>query len=303
MLFLPSFFCLFPILSFVQAIIPIPTRTVSVSAAEATEGNLQIEDDVCPDYKTCSSKGIALWRSLQDKISQAQPVDRTEGAALFSTYYGTEFVTKGELALNVRKDLADHGFDYDNMYAFVSFSKDPETGEENPENAYRNIFGTASGVLIADENFRDVDEQKKLTWSEIIYQSWDVASRYAEGLKSYRPEEPGGGPISNLRTVVQHKVTNAKTKAVLQTIFDTEKWEYNTLDPTWYQFTLANDPNWFYAILGTDNVKGTAFLLTDHAAEIGKKTITDIWVRWRIVDPDVSLGPRLMRRRKTDVGV
>ncbi|KAL8949327.1 MAG: hypothetical protein Q9222_004552 [Ikaeria aurantiellina] len=290
MLSLPLFLCLFSPLSLVKAIPPLPTQALLVNAAEvsATEGNGEIDGDSCPDYKTCSSKGIEIWRNLQNKISQAQPVDRTDGTALFQTYYGIEFASKGDAVLGLRKDLADHGLEYDDLDVFVSFSKNPDTGAETEETAYRNMFYTAKGLVIAEENFRDKDEQKKLTWSEIIYQSWSYASNDADVTHERNPEHPAGGPISNLQTVVQYRITNEKTQAVLRTIFDTQGWTYNELDPTWYQFTQPNNPNWFYAILGTDNVKGTAYLLTDHAAEIGKKTITDIWVRWRVVDPDVG---------------
>lgn len=123
-------------------------------------------------------------------------------------------------------------------------------------------------------------------------QAWPVAREWADDWEG-KNGRPLGGPISNLQTVIQARVLNDQTQRVIKTIWAAEEREYNVLDPTWYKFTFAEKPNWFYALLGTDNIKGTVWLLNDHAAEIGKKVITEIWIRWRVADPDIwiSIGP------------
>ncbi|KAL8697005.1 MAG: hypothetical protein Q9201_007363 [Fulgogasparrea decipioides] len=276
-----------------------PTQTIHVNAAQvsATEGNRQVDDSVCKDYKTCGERGHRYWQWLQGNVSLVQPVDRTDGAEIFDTFYGIEFASLEDAVSQLEQDLANHGFEDEYIEAWAIFSKDPDTGEETVETAYRNMFYTYKGLIIAEENFREYDEQKKLPWSELMYQNWQVAKEWADDRRDdphfAHLEHPGGGLISSLQTVIQAKVQNDQTKAVIQTMFKSEGREWNVLDQTWYKYTLAETSNWFYALLGTDNCKGTVWLLNDHAAEIGKKVITEIWVRYARPDPDIwmNIGP------------
>ncbi|KAI4132129.1 MAG: hypothetical protein LQ338_000883 [Usnochroma carphineum] len=270
-----------------------PTRTLQAPGPSETDPSP--DDITCSDYETCSSKGRGYWRELQAVLAQAQPVDRTDGKAIFDRDYGCEFMTSGETSAGLRaipQDLEQHGFDWAWTEGFGVFSKDPETGEDNPDTAYSNLFETSKGLVVAVENFRDLDERKSLQWSEIIYQAWQIAQEYDDNKKEWNipPGHPGGGPISTLQTIVQLDVQNRETLAVLRTIWKAQKLEWNIIDRTWYKFTEADTPYWFYALLGTVNVKGTLYLLKDHAAEIGKKTITEIWVRWALVDPDIWIN-------------
>ncbi|KAI4255388.1 MAG: hypothetical protein LQ352_002590 [Teloschistes flavicans] len=255
-------------------------------------GNRQADDDVCPDYEVCSTRGHRYWQTLQANIALAQPVDRTDGPEKFERFYGIEFASFEDPIDQLRQDLIDHGINYNFLDGFAVFSKDPDTGIETEETAYQNMFQTDKGVIIAVENFRHADEQKQLPWSELMAQAWPVAREWADDWKGENGR-PLGGPISNLQTVVQARVFNDQTQTVIKTIWAATNREYNEFDPTWYKFTLAENPYWFYALLGTDNIKGTVWLLNDHAAEIGKKVITEIWIRWRVADPDIwiTIGP------------
>ncbi len=223
-------------------------------------------------------------------------MDVVAGKETFDRDYGCEFLSlAGDDSpgpRNIRPELERRGFEWEWTEAFATFSVNPETGKETEDTAYRNMFHTSKGLIVALENFRRLDEQKTLPFSEIIYHTWPFAQQYAENTKGIRGR-PGGGPISTLQAMVQVAVQNEETRAVIKTIWDKKGWYWNEGDPTWYRFTLAESPLWFYALLGTVNVKGTVFLLKDHAAEIGKKTITTIWVRWPQVDPDIwiDIGP------------
>ncbi|KAL8866785.1 MAG: hypothetical protein Q9174_006085, partial [Haloplaca sp. 1 TL-2023] len=172
---------------------------------------------------------------------------------------------------------------------------DPTTGAETEDTAYKNYIDTFEGAIVAVENFREYDEQKQLPWSELMYVDWGQVREFADERTQIFPDHDGGGPISNLKSVVQAKCTNDQTRAVIQEIWKLQGLEYNTGDTTWYKYVLE-DPleplaaEWFYSLVGTDNVKGTAWLLNDHAAEIGKKVITEIWVRWTWVDPDIWIN-------------
>ena len=60
----------------------------------------------------------------------------------------------------------------------------------------------------------------------------------------------------------------------------------------WRKFTEEQDGGggkdyFFYGLLGTENVRGTVWLLRDHANEIGRKDVSAIWVRWYMGNPDI----------------
>lgn len=152
----------------VTAVQAIPTATLRVSNAQVSAtGNRQADDDVCPDYEVCSTRGHRYWQTLQANIALAQPVDRTDGPEKFERFYGIEFASFEDPIDQLRQDLIDHGINYNFLDGFAVFSKDPDTGIETEETAYQNMFQTDKGVIIAVENFRHADEQKQLPWSEV----------------------------------------------------------------------------------------------------------------------------------------
>ncbi|KAL8805362.1 MAG: hypothetical protein Q9223_005286 [Gallowayella weberi] len=268
------------------------TTTYLVHAAPpkpGPEGEQQLDDYVCTNYNTCANKGKQYWDALKDKVSQAIPHDRADTTNIFSAHYGVEFASLDQPIQGIRQDLIDHGFEYKYTEAMACYGKDPHSGAEDEETAYMNMFSTFKGLLIAESNNRDDDSQNKLPWSELIYHTWNFAAAYADDCKddNIPAGHPGGGPISTLNTVVQYRVVNDRSKAVIETVFLKAGFPVNEADPTWRRFTEAETPEWFFALLGTDNVKGTVWLLHDHAGEIGKKVVTEIWVRWKKADPDI----------------
>ncbi|KAL8787563.1 MAG: hypothetical protein Q9213_002125 [Squamulea squamosa] len=283
--------CLLSLSFFIK---PTPTRNLPLSAS--LDIGASSDDDTCSDYNTCSRKGREYWVELHRVLSQARPIDKTYGKAIFDRDYGCELMTVDEDITpgvrRIRGDVAEHGFDWNWVEGFGVFSKNPITGEGDKDTAYSNMFHTSKGLIVAVANYRRLDGRKTLPWSEIVYQAWHTAQRYDDHSKAIDmpPGHPGGGPISTLQAVVQVDVRNQESWAVVETIWDRAGLEYNIGDQTWYKFDDVQTPSWFYALLGTVNVKGTVFLLKDHAAEIGKKTITGIWVRWPNPDPDIWIG-------------
>ena len=268
-------------------------------------GNRQFDDDdddVCHNSHTCKDRGKRYWDQLIATVSQPNPIDRTDGPEKFREYYRTQIAMLGDRIEQLDDDLENHGFETRNIRGWATFSMNPHTGEETVDTAYRNLFYTFKGLIIAAENFRDADEQKKLPWSELMYMTWKSAEQRANLWHDRDPvHHPGGGPISTLQTVVSAKCVNEETQAVIKEIWDAQGLEWNTGDPMWYKYTLgelaaAGRADWFYALVGTDNVKGAVWLLNDHAAEIGRKIITEIWVRWTWVDPDIwiNIGPYML---------
>lgn len=159
---------IFQLVIVVTAVQAIPTPTLHVSNAQVSAtGNRQADDDVCPDYEICGTRGHRYWQTLQQTIALAQPLDRTDGPEKFERFYGIEFASFEDPIEQLRQDLIDHGINYDFLDGFAIFSKDPDTGTETEETAYQNMFQTAKGVIIAVQNFRHADEQNQLSWSEV----------------------------------------------------------------------------------------------------------------------------------------
>ncbi|KAL8829237.1 MAG: hypothetical protein Q9170_006258 [Blastenia crenularia] len=272
------------------AALPAPPSSVLVN--DPTGGDATPDDDVCQDYKTCSSKGHTAWQQLLDKVGEAQPIDIADTTPIFEKDYGCQFMSSDDPIPTVQQDLENHGFGYEWLEAFGVYSINPATGAETEETAYTNMFYTSKGLIVADENFREKDEQKTLHWSELMYHAWKVAMEHDDEAKAANTPagHPGSGPFSALQTVVRVRVANDKTQAVIQTIRKA-KQDWGVDDPSWHQFTSGPDTAlWFTALLGTIHLQGVVWLLRDHAAEIGKKVITEIWVRWAGAEPDIWIN-------------
>ncbi|KAL8905185.1 MAG: hypothetical protein Q9171_006772, partial [Xanthocarpia ochracea] len=237
--------------SLVQALAAVKPRAPPILLED-----LQEEDEVCTIYKACVEKGYRYWNELHTTLSNYTSIDRSDGLELFERYYRPEVFET--MKLEDEPDLEQ---------AFVDRNLDT-----------RNM-GCLGRVIVAMGNWRNNDRNRKenqLQWSEIVYQTWKLAANMpvTEG-EDHSP----GGPISNLRAVVQSLVTNAGTLAILKIAYEANDWVPHR-DGEWRQWTEPGTCNFFYALLGTDNVKGTVWLLKDHAVEIGRKDISSIWTMW-----------------------
>ena len=87
--------------------------------------------------------------------------------------------------------------------------------------------------------------------------------------------------------MVQHIVTNEGTQAVLRTLYANKGYSIGQGEREWKKWTEGEEHYWFFAILGTDNVRGTVWLLRDHAVEMGRKVVTEVWTRWDGKYPDI----------------
>ncbi|KAI4272326.1 MAG: hypothetical protein L6R38_006651 [Xanthoria sp. 2 TBL-2021] len=241
--------------------------------------NTQEEADVCTEYSICGEKGHDYWDILHTTLSNPQSADRADTTGHFNKYYAPELagyfevgVEDPEMALKMR----ERGMDTADMDIWEVNSFDPVRKIRLKQTAYFNAFNTAAGIIIAKGNWRSSDQNKKedqLQWSEIMFQTWKKAAAQAE-----RDQLPHG-PISNLRAVVQSNVVNHGTTEIFRAAYKENKlepWE----DPHWRSWTEDSHRSFFFAMLGTDNVKGTIWLLNDHAAGIGRKEISAIHTMW-----------------------
>ena len=255
---------------------------------------LQQDEEICLAYNTCSEKGLGYWNKLHTTLYQSQQgqiMDRND-SALFQTHYFARYDTSEPLDEELQQPLIDRKIDTAiEMDTWKIFGFDPISQQRDQTSAYYNIFDTHNGLIIAESNRRGGDSQQKLPWSELIYQTWSYAAKNADSLAATNAAHPPGGLISNLRGVVQHFIVNKGTQQVLTAAYNARGWApgYDREDQ-WREFKEedAGKKNFFfYALLGTDNVKGTVWLLNDHANEIGRKDISAIHVRWHMGNPDI----------------
>ncbi|KAI4272511.1 MAG: hypothetical protein L6R38_006575, partial [Xanthoria sp. 2 TBL-2021] len=167
-----------------------------------------------------------------------------------------------------------------------------DTGIEDIIITYTNLFDTNKGVIVAIENWHTLDSSGALTWSELIYQTWKVASDLqTKGAQTYAQGKwQAGGSISTLQHVIQSRIFEPGTISVLGTAYRELNYPgANSGDKTWRRWMEADFlvRNWFFSILGTDACKGTIQLLKEHAVEIGRKEITEIWTTWSGPLPEI----------------
>ncbi|KAL8950870.1 MAG: hypothetical protein Q9222_003124 [Ikaeria aurantiellina] len=298
-----AFYCLLLLGSLIQAS---PTQS---DKQDFAGGNEDGASDACLDYKTCDSKGLQYWNWLQGNLTLPNSVDRTDGKAVYEKFYLSDSSVIGpKFAPEIRQDLMNHGLpDLDDpAYTYWhTSSMNPSTGVESEYVAYKNIINARDGVLIALVNYRSEDEANTLPWSEIMYQTWQDSKFYDE------QRGAASGSLSTLQHIIRSSVSNEQTQNILKLMYTNSGYPaISTGDTTWRKWTEEETPNWFFALLGTDNCKGVLFLLSQHAVEAGKKEITQIWTRWPGAYPDiwyvnpicwVQLGQIPMTRIKPDL--
>ncbi|CAO1599124.1 hypothetical protein XANCAGTX0491_002867 [Xanthoria calcicola] len=236
------------------------------------EGDDGGSGDPCTDYADCSSKGYKLWNTLQTLLFQDQIIDKNE-RVLFDMHYLSTFSHSQLPEKKFHLPLRNRGIEIVKGAYWATYPKDPITQViERPDDPpYLNIFDTKNGILIADANFREDDSQRKLNWSELMYQTWALANITGDG----------GGPISNLRSILRSEVVNKGTKAAFKLAYQNNRLQPGDDGPEdWREWNESSHGSFFLDLLATDNVKGVVWLLTDHAAEMGRKEITSIYSRW-----------------------
>ncbi|KAL8720104.1 MAG: hypothetical protein Q9225_002980 [Loekoesia sp. 1 TL-2023] len=210
-------------------------------------------------------------------LASPTPVDKVDTLGIFKTYYRASREKRNSAGQEIEQDLVVHGLspiqDYQEWHVFSM----PHGGAaEDPP--YQNLFNANDGIIVATCNYRKLDSQKKLQWSDTVYQAYH---------RNIRP----GQSISDLQAVIQVDIVNSGTWNVARSAYESIGLDINT-DEEWRKWTLVDQKNYFYGFLGTDNVKGTVWLLNDHPNEIGKKAITEIWTRFgNHFDVWITVGP------------
>lgn len=261
---------------------PLLIQTLTIRAFEG-----DVQDPICDDFESCGEKGLKYWNILFTTITQSNPVDRTDGLDIFQQHYLAKPVMYEDDPA-FRQDFINHGINDNYFQQWTIDSIDQDTGDANRDDSYTNAINTVDGVLIAIANWKEDDSAEiQLPWSELMYNTWKLSQNQQDDLHDKDPSAPPGGPISNIRVVIQHTVTNPETLSVLKTMYTANRYSMNQGDVTWRLWSEETTRYFFYAILGTPNVRGTLWLLNDHAAEIGGKIPKHVYTRWNGDHPDI----------------
>ncbi|KAL8668789.1 MAG: hypothetical protein Q9168_006593 [Polycauliona sp. 1 TL-2023] len=243
-----------------------------------TSGNFQEMDYPCQQYSLCGSKGLQYWRDLTKILASTIPADKEDDFDTYKTWYHCTLEDRSDGGQQVERDLIHRGLSpVDDYKMWHVSSMQSKGGVADLETSYENMFNTNDGIIIATYNWRPLDSQKKLQWSDIVYHT-------------YRLDLEPGQSMRGLNAVVQVDITNPGTFRILQSAYKARGLDAS-YDRQWRRWTPADSP-YFFWFLGTDNVKGTMFLLKDHASAVGKKIITEIWTRAEpSFDIWIQLGP------------
>ncbi|KAI4237654.1 MAG: hypothetical protein LQ349_001683 [Xanthoria aureola] len=260
-------------------IAPLLIHALSIIKPRA-DGDEQ-DNEICLAYDTCSKKGLGYWNTLHTTLYKAQlglTVDRND-SALFNTHYITEYRDSDPLDPDLQQSLQNRNVDpTTEMDTWQSSGLHPSTHQRDQWPAYYNIFDTHNGYIIADSNRRAGDSQQALPWSELIYQTWQLAAQKATQLATHGK--------------TQHPQAAPSRISAAWAAYEAKGWQpgYDGAEQ-WRKFTEEEDGGekdfFFYGLLGTENVRGTVWLLRDHANEIGRKDVEAIWVRWYMGNPDI----------------
>lgn len=102
-------------------------------------------------------------------------------------------------------------------------------------------------------------------WSDITFLQWqELASKPTE--------------LQGLRRVMHRKVSNENTKAIIKHVLE-KRGKFETREViAWTEKNLEGDGDDFLALLGSPNGYGTAFMLAQHKAQLGWKSVKSITV-------------------------
>ena len=121
-------------------------------------------------------------------------------------------------------------------------------GGENLRTQFANSYGAQAGVIIAEDNKRI--KGSKIAWSTVTAMIWE------DTCKNVDKTDP-----KSLKYIFRDNIVNKATPGFI------DKVGIKAFKP---------GEEGFFALLGSENGKGAAYLLLQHSGIIGKKTIKEI---------------------------
>ncbi|KAB8067803.1 hypothetical protein BDV29DRAFT_196156 [Aspergillus leporis] len=142
---------------------------------------------------------------------------------------------------------------------------------------YQSLFNVNAGLIVADDNSSPENEKKKeqwpksdfvplRQWSDVLFLLWERVAK---------------DKTSGLSHVIRSIVINAETLATMrQAIGEAEDFSaWNKLSPMKEKGkTFRPGQDEYYALLYSPNGRGIGWLLTQHKAQLGLRTVSSITV-------------------------
>lgn len=131
---------------------------------------------------------------------------------------------------------------------------------------YKNFFCPGDGMIVADVNEgRNKKPVIPFRWSTVVWNSW---LKFCQRV---------GVEPNTLNVVVRHFIVNEQTKEVLKSVstqFDSARHAREGTNPR-ITFSRQENTKAFYALLGTPNGGGVAWILSDNKKTL-RKTVINI---------------------------
>ena len=224
--------------------------------ADADDKEMPLEST----YDDALEKGRELWDKVQDALSgvgSAGDHDRYEQS--WQEYYRSIAIERDSDI-----DVRTRGF------ADVGKAVVPDREEDPKSFPYQNIYNPRTGEIYASRNYKKrldrAPKDSKLPNSEMLWRQYGMASEIMY------PGDPStiSAAYQRLKKITRSSVVNSQTKIVTAMCYE----DGETGEKTW-----TKQDEEFYALLGTENVKSAAYMIIDHAATMGNKTILNITTR------------------------
>ncbi|MCJ1417494.1 hypothetical protein MMC32_003838 [Xylographa parallela] len=234
------------------------TTTGNTTPGNTTTGNTTNTNSAFDEAK---KKGKTLYETLQK--ARSSPSDKDNTKNVYDTAY-TELFPNGknpvEAPLDLRSILKEQNLPT-NTYYDVEVQNKPKQPRIPGLRIFGSYFDPTNGVIIADNNDRNNDvlpKPQQLFWSDAVFQ----------GLSKLALQNKV--PVV-VKYVFQHFITNANTINVIAEVLK------HTKEPgkpsTW---TLKDNADDFYALIGCDNGKGLPRLLGDYSKTLKSPNILQI---------------------------
>ncbi|MCJ1438653.1 hypothetical protein MMC27_008043 [Xylographa pallens] len=213
------------------------------------------------DFDDAKKKGKALYEALQR--ARSNPSDK-DTKTVYNTYY-TELFPNGKdpimASYDLRPYLTDRNLPTNTYYDVEVTSKSDKPSTQQLAIVFDNYFDPTNGVIIAEINDRRKDtvaKDRQLFWSDAVFQG---ISQRAVNAKV---------PVV-VKYVFRHGITNLNTKNIISEVLKHTK---DAGKPsTW---TLKDNADDFYALVGSDNGKGVPRLLGDYSKTLKSTNILKI---------------------------
>ena len=181
--------------------------------------------------------------------------------------YAEDISTKNNLAL--ASVFTDHDVNLDPREQYQRMqlrSKIDKTVSRYP--TYDASYNTGRGVIVVN----DMDKRED-AWPTDNPNNVKISDMMAQVYRQF------GGNLKDLRFVIQNSILNQGTLHILETIYqDMGTTKYDTVGIFSRPAVGATDheAQAFNALLGSDNVRPTVYMLTDHHGEAGGKRVQRI---------------------------